>query len=94
MPNHRCAACFMPMGAPGKTGYCSERCLLWTFFGVPALHRREFAREQRVNRRRKTVPDDWTPPHAYPGVGDAKHEKEAAQSIYRLMKLRGELPTQ
>jgi hypothetical protein len=58
------------MDEPGTTGYCSPRCLNWDFFGVPALKQDLFAREVRQNQDRKTAPNGWSPPPAYPELGD------------------------
>lgn len=66
----RCDLCGIPLADDGETGYCSERCLHWSFFGVPALKQPEFLREIRRNQSLDTVPDGWTPPPAYPEFGD------------------------
>jgi len=56
------------MPEPGQTGYCSERCLHWDFFGVPVLEEKSFLREMRRNQALEEIPDGWTPPPAYPGL--------------------------
>ena len=54
------------MPKPGETGYCSERCLHWDFFGVPELRKGHFLREMRHNQQLEQIPDGWAPPPAYP----------------------------
>jgi len=48
--SYRCDLCGLPMDDPGQTGYCSERCLHWDFFGVPALKENELVAEMRGNQ--------------------------------------------
>ena len=59
------------MPKKGETGYCSERCLHWDFFGVPALEEKSFLREMRRNQQLEEIPNGWTSPAAYPEFGEA-----------------------
>lgn len=80
------------MSAPSRTGYCSERCLLWSFFGVPALRRRTFLKEQRRNRALRAKPAGWTRPVAYPDLGSKPTEPELTRAVFEVMKAAGNLP--
>jgi len=64
----RCILCALPMEGPGQTGYCSERCLLWSTLGVPVLCEDELITEMLMNQRCKKAPDGWKPSVAYPGL--------------------------
>lgn len=76
----------MPMPEEGATGFCSERCLNWDFFGVPALERDDFLSEIRENQRRTEMPDDWARPSAYPGLDD-EFCREITEAIGLLNQL-------
>jgi hypothetical protein len=80
----RCDLCGLPMESEGQTGYCSERCLMWDFFGVPALKEDGFITEIRQNQRRQTVPDGWTPPEAYPALSGGTWQKEIREALALL----------
>lgn len=69
MAKHRCDLCGAPLQRPGKTEFCSERCLAWSFFGVPALREEELIREIRKNQTTDELPSDWERPMPYPGFG-------------------------
>lgn len=66
----RCKLCGAPLQGRGQTGYCSERCLAWDFFGVPTLKEGALVKEIRRNQQRDTLPDDWKRPMPYPGFGE------------------------
>lgn len=72
------------MDAPGTTGFCSERCLQWSFFGVPALKEGDFIREIRHNQARKTENPEWTPPKAYPDLFSEEERKEIIEALALL----------
>jgi len=78
------------MASSGVTGYCSERCLNWEFFGVPALKRDDFIAEIRRNQERQTAPKGWTPPPAYPGFGE-RFRKEVTEGIALVLKTRQDI---
>lgn len=94
----------LPMATPGRTGYCSRRCLLWAFFDVPALHRKDFRALQLQNRKRQKTPDDFTPPEAYPALYDTDQfddgrdltdfigEEDLAEIIVELETIKAETP--
>jgi hypothetical protein len=73
----------MPLQNEGATGYCSERCLHWDFFGVPALKRDGFLQEMRRNQALTKAPDGWTPPPACPDF-DEQFRKEVTEALALL----------
>jgi len=79
----RCNLCGIPLADSGTTGYCSERCLNWQFFGVPALKRDDFIAEIRRNQQRQTAPDGWTPPPAHPEF-DKRFREEVTEALALL----------
>jgi len=66
-PDARCKLCCVPLQRHGRTGYCSERCMVYDFFGVPALRQRAFLRYRAKNLQRMTVEDPQIT-DAYPGL--------------------------
>jgi len=69
------------MSEEGATGYCSERCLMWDFFGAPALKKTDLVKEMRANQNG----DPRTEPvRAYPGLLTEQQEQTLAQVIGRL----------
>jgi len=79
----RCKLCGMPLDDAGATGYCSERCLHWSFFGVPALEEQPFLDEIRRNQGLRAAPDGWTPPPAYPEF-DKRFREEVTEALALL----------
>lgn len=88
----RCKLCGMPLDDPGVTGYCSERCLHWDFFGVPALKEKPFLKEIRRNQGLRTAPDGWAPPPAYPAFGE-RFRQEVTEALALLKETCGEIRT-
>ena len=87
----RCQACHAPLPDEARLDYCSERCLLWSFFGVPALHRADFQREQVKNRRLTKPPERSEHPTAYPDLGPQRREPTATRVIAELIQIRNEI---
>lgn len=79
----RCELCGMPLDNPGRTGYCSERCLHYDFFGVPALKQEWFLREMRQNQQLRSVPPDWSKPTVYPELSN-RWRKEVTEALALL----------
>lgn len=82
--NARCDLCGLPMAQEGATGYCSERCLMWSFFGVPVLEEGNLIIEIRQNQRRQTVPNDWTPHEGYPALSGGPWQSEIREALALL----------
>lgn len=78
---------------PGPTGYCSERCLLWSTLGVPALKEDELVVEILLNQRLQHAPEGWTPPAAYPTLADYAVWEEAKPIIIQAAASLGKAPT-
>ena len=85
---HRCDFCGIPMDSEGATGYCSERCLMWDFFGVPALKEDDLVDEIRGNQnghpRTETV-------RAYSGLMTEDEERLVARALAELKFACGDL---
>lgn len=79
----RCTYCGLPMQTQGRTPFCSERCMMFDFYGVPILREKEMTRTVIRNTRRRTVPDGWTPPRAYPDL-DIDAIRDAVATTYIL----------
>lgn len=77
----RCELCGVPMAKESATGYCSERCLMWDFFGVPALKEQDFIAEIRANQngdpRTHSV-------EAYPGLFTDEEERTIVEALALL----------
>jgi len=74
------------MASEGATGFCSERCLMWDFFGVPALEVDDMISEIRENQRRQSVSAGWESAPAYPAFkgGWWKEEVREALALLRI----------
>lgn len=83
MTQPRCDLCAAPLERQGQTEYCSERCLAWAFYGVPALKEDELVREIRKNQQRTTLPSDWQRPMPYPILGE-KFQREIIEALALL----------
>jgi hypothetical protein len=92
MPNHRCPLCALPMGSEGATPYCSERCLLWDTFGVPALHEDALITEMLMNQRCQQAPDGWTARPAYPELDEYVAWRENKEVVIRAAALTTSTP--
>jgi hypothetical protein len=69
--------CALPLNGHGRIPHCSERCLWWDTFGVPALRRRELRRAIVLNSMTTTVSDTWTAPKAMAKVRKHSNLAEA-----------------
>jgi len=78
---HRCDLCGLPMASEGATGYCSERCLMWDFFGVPALKEDALVKEIRANQNGSPRKDSV---RAYPGLMTPGQEQTLAHLLGQL----------
>jgi hypothetical protein len=83
----RCDLCGVPMGE-SATGYCSERCLCWDFFGVPALKRQDFLEEMRANQRRREP--TGRRPRTYEGLFTQEEERVLSDAIAHLKMYRSD----
>ena len=84
MSSHRCDLCGLPMASEGVTGFCSERCLMWDFFGVPVLKTGDLIKEIRQNQQRQSVPNGWEPPPAYPALSGGRWQTEIREALALL----------
>jgi len=69
------------MQSEPATGYCSERCLMWDFFGVPRLKRDAFLKEMRGNQRGNPRTEEV---RAYPGLLTCSQEQNMARVLAQL----------
>lgn len=77
----------------GRTGYCSERCLLWDVLGVPALKEDDFIDEILTNQRRAAAPEGWAPPRPYPALEEYPAWREARPLLVRAAALSSSAST-
>jgi len=89
---NRCSLCALPMEPVGQTPYCSERCLLWDTFGVPALKEDDLIAEMLRNQRRRKGPEDWTPQPAYPELDEYVAWRENKQLVIDAAALTAQPP--
>jgi hypothetical protein len=71
------------MQSEGATGYCSERCLMWDFFGVPVLEEDALISEIRQNQRQQTT-DRAERPKAYPALSGGPWQQEVREALALL----------
>lgn len=83
----RCEFCGLPLAREGRVPYCSERCMTYDFFGVPALKQSEVMREIVANQRRREAPEGWTPKEAYPALRGYAAWEEAREHIIESLAL-------
>jgi len=69
------------MEREAATGYCSERCLMWDFFGAPALKEDALVKEIRANQNGRPRTESV---RAYPGLMTPEQEQSLAWVLGQL----------